>query len=660
MDIESQSWDHEESGHSQTGINELDAVVGKGHDFKTVKPLRLIKKIIQIWCRPDGLVLDPFAGSGTTGHAVIELNAEAAANRNFILIEQGNTEKGDHYARSLTADRVKRVITGDFASGKRAPLPGGYRFIELQKEKIDAEAVNALAREEMIDLLLNSYWNKAEKAKSYLQRFPTGTHRHLFALNTKNEGFFLIWDSEQPSTLNRDAFKRIVEEAKQETGVLASVDRAEAWTLTRIEKDSLARAMDGASQAQLARIDAVLIDMEPLSADNPFWQRNELPQDVAALADKIDSAKELVTVRQADAVVAAARLDLVTGQAYGRQRAGDAEAFDRDAEDILGFTLPHDWSGRVQVQGNIERDIDSQTVVLPAASRGENPEFWGVYAQVGDGTHQHLTDFPNEQQADELADKDGKKTYVPATDVDGKHWTTQYIKEDRTKRFAKDSKKEGCFHVVGGMAELAKAPAIVIGEGYATAASLKQSLGFATVSAFDSGNLAAVAQALHQKFPDKPVVIAGDDDRHLEVTQGANPGRTKAEEAAKLVGGKLLMPIFAPGENSHPANLEPVTPDKYREHQRTGKALSDEQTAALAQMKQFTDFNDLANKSALGTEGIDRQVRSLVESVIEKHQVAQAQSEQQEQDRGATVEPEKEKKAQQVEAPKRRRAAKVA
>ena len=210
------------------------------------------------------------------------------------------------------------------------------------------------------------------------------------------------------------------------------------------------------------------------------------------------------------------------------------------------------------------------------------------------------------------------------------------------------------------MAELAKAPAIVIGEGYATAASLKQSLGFATVSAFDSGNLAAVAQALHLKFPDKPVVIAGDDDRHLEVTQGANPGRTKAGEAAKLVGGKLLMPIFAPGENSYPANLEPVTPDKYREHQRTGKALSDEQTAALAQMKQFTDFNDLVNKSVLGAEGIDRQVRSLVESVIEKHQAAQAQSEQQEQDRGATVEPEKEKKAQQVEAPKRRRAVKVA
>jgi adenine-specific DNA-methyltransferase len=213
--VESASWDHEQSGHSQTGLNELSAIVGKDHNFTTVKPLKLFKKIIQIWCRPDGLVLDPFAGSGTTGHAVVELNAEASANRNFILIEQGNTEKGDHYARSLTADRVKRVITGDFAGGKRDPLPGGFRFIELKKEKIDAEAVNALAREEMIDLLLNSYWNKAEKAKSYLQRFPMGTHRHLFALNAKNEGFFLIWDSDQPSTLNRDAFKRIVQEAKE-------------------------------------------------------------------------------------------------------------------------------------------------------------------------------------------------------------------------------------------------------------------------------------------------------------------------------------------------------------------------------------------------------------------------------------------------------------
>lgn len=216
LQIDSQSWAHEESGHSQTGINELDAVVGKGHDFKTVKPLRLIKKIIQLWCRADGIVLDPFAGSGTTGHAVVELNHESGANRRFILIEQGNTDKGDHYARSLTAERVRRAINGNWASGKRAEIPGGFRFIELKREKIDAEAVNTLAREEMIDLLLTSYWDKAEKAKSYLRRLPPNKeNRYLFGVNTKEEGFFLIWDSpDSPSVLNRDAFKGIVQEAK--------------------------------------------------------------------------------------------------------------------------------------------------------------------------------------------------------------------------------------------------------------------------------------------------------------------------------------------------------------------------------------------------------------------------------------------------------------
>lgn len=215
LNLESQSWDHAESGHSKAGIDELDAVVGKGHNFTTVKPLKLIKKIIQLWCRPNGIVLDPFAGSGTTGHAVLDLNREVGADRRFILIEQGNTEKGDPYARTLTAERLRRAITGNWASGQRDPLPGGFRFIELKREKIDAAAVNALAREEMIDLLLTSYWDKAEKAKSYLRRLPAGAHRHLFAVNPKDEGFFLIWDApDQPSSLNREAFKRIVDEGK--------------------------------------------------------------------------------------------------------------------------------------------------------------------------------------------------------------------------------------------------------------------------------------------------------------------------------------------------------------------------------------------------------------------------------------------------------------
>ncbi len=187
-----------------------------------------------------------------------------------------------------------------------------------------------------------------------------------------------------------------------------------------------------------------------------------------------------------------------------------------------------------------------------------------------------------------LTDSEGRKTYIPATDVDGKLWSIQYIHDDGTKRFAKHSRVEGCFHAVGGIEKLIDAPALVVGEGYATAASLAQSLGFATVAAFNSGNLVQVAVALKAKFPDKAIIFAGDDDRHLEATHGVNPGREKALEAATAVGGTALLPIFAPGEMS-------------------------------ARPKDFTDFNDLVNKSELGIEGLNRQVRPLVNAAIERH-----------------------------------------
>ncbi len=164
----------------------------------------------------------------------------------------------------------------------------------------------------------------------------------------------------------------------------------------------------------------------------------------------------------------------------------------------------------------------------------------------------------------------------------------QYTWEDGTKRFAKNSRKEGCFHAVGGMDELSRAPAIVIAEGYATACSLSEALGFSTVAAFDSGNLPSVAKALRGKFPDKPIIIAGDNDLHLE-SQGVNPGRTKAQEAARVVSGTAMFPIFAPGEQT-------------------------------ADSKAFKDFNDLAMKSILGKDGLERQVKAVVSAAIEKQQ----------------------------------------
>jgi antirestriction protein ArdC/phage/plasmid primase-like uncharacterized protein len=235
-------------------------------------------------------------------------------------------------------------------------------------------------------------------------------------------------------------------------------------------------------------------------------------------------------------------------------------------------------------------------------------------------------------------------TYIPAYDVNGKLWTIQYVQADGTKRFAKDSRKEGCFHPIGGVAALEKATVLVIAEGYATAATTVQSrdnptTAAAAVVAFDSSNLKVVALALHEKYPSKPIVIAGDDDRHNAMQHGHNTGREAAEAAAKAVGGVAVFPVFAPEESSWPGDVPIVTPETYKAHlaacARIEKdknlttppdgLLSNEQLAVLARMKRFTDFNDLATQSKLGASTVARQIGVAVEQAIQRTQERQRQ-----------------------------------
>jgi phage/plasmid primase-like uncharacterized protein len=200
------------------------------------------------------------------------------------------------------------------------------------------------------------------------------------------------------------------------------------------------------------------------------------------------------------------------------------------------------------------------------------------------------------------------------------------------------------FHVVGGQGldELGKAPAIVIGEGYATADTLSQALGYATVAAFDSGNLPNVAKQLREMFPDKPFVIAGDNDVHLELTEGKNPGKEKALAAAKAVEGTAIFPIFAPDEQSYPANLEPVSPSNAR-----AGSLTDEQQQAIAKLKRYTDFNDLATNCVLGREGVSRQIATKVSNIIEcqEKQLKSAQRQVQKQEQFEKFEQQYQRKA---------------
>lgn len=217
------SWDHQESGHSQTGVNELTAIVGAGHGFETVKPMKLITKLIQIWCPPSGIVLDPFAGSGTTGHAVLKLNYDQGADRRFILIEQGRPERGDSYARALTADRLKRVVNGKWVNGKGHALGGGFTFKVLE-QKVDAKTLLLMERDEMIDTVIASHSSTGNWRSTALITVgdEDEPYDYLVAKNGSNEGIYLVWSGPGSNTdLTEEVYEAITEEA--DTAGLANI-----------------------------------------------------------------------------------------------------------------------------------------------------------------------------------------------------------------------------------------------------------------------------------------------------------------------------------------------------------------------------------------------------------------------------------------------------
>lgn len=128
-------WPYKTVGGNQDAKKNLLNILGADCDFITPKPASLVGKILDIATHPQSLVLDSFAGSGTTAHAVLEANKKDGGSRKFILCEM------EDYADNVTAERVRRVIQG-------------YEFTGTQKTELMREKIS---------------WGKLKKADELLK-----------------------------------------------------------------------------------------------------------------------------------------------------------------------------------------------------------------------------------------------------------------------------------------------------------------------------------------------------------------------------------------------------------------------------------------------------------------------------------------------------------
>lgn len=110
---------------------ELSLIFGKDKVFDYPKIPSLIEYLINFLCDSSSIILDSFAGSGTTAHAVLNLNKQDGGNRKFILVEM------EDYADNITAERVRRVING-YGEGKNAVdgTGGDFNYYELGPEML--------------------------------------------------------------------------------------------------------------------------------------------------------------------------------------------------------------------------------------------------------------------------------------------------------------------------------------------------------------------------------------------------------------------------------------------------------------------------------------------------------------------------------------------
>lgn len=146
-------WPNNEVGHYQEAKKELLDILGPTNQFDYPKPTRLLGRILEIIAKPNGVILDSFAGSATTGHAVLLANKRDGGNRRFVLVEC------EPYADTLTAERIRRAVAGyPFQGTHRTELlKKSLTFTDLKKASKLLDDIAA------IENLEGSQYDKVEK-----------------------------------------------------------------------------------------------------------------------------------------------------------------------------------------------------------------------------------------------------------------------------------------------------------------------------------------------------------------------------------------------------------------------------------------------------------------------------------------------------------------
>ena len=185
-------WDFKDV-NSERGTEVFIKYLGfKKEDFPNPKPVGTIQRILQIATAGDDIILDSFAGSGTTAHAVLNMNKTDGGHRKFILVEMMD------YADSITAERVKRVIRG-YGEGKNAVegTGGNFSFYDLGEPLLHGDVLNEKVGVEKIREYVYFTDTKASLPESHPDE-PYFMGVHI------GSAYYFYYEKQAVTTLNRE------------------------------------------------------------------------------------------------------------------------------------------------------------------------------------------------------------------------------------------------------------------------------------------------------------------------------------------------------------------------------------------------------------------------------------------------------------------------